>query len=481
MHLCGTMTSELVVQGSGTSGNPITIVFESGAAVHISPGADSSGAVNLGGASYITLDGGAGQPCGWDTATNLSEGTCNGQIENMLYGSSGATCPGGACTTQPSNTGCPGDALIQGSGSNIEIRNLNIGPAYVHTSTSNDGHGTPGICEDNGNNWNIHDNKLHDGGWHTVIVASSGTRSGISITNNELYNNGHNVAVGVTSTLNGFTMSGNYCHDMNNWDTSSDSWHNNCIHGYTNTSGQTMTNFTVNNNIMTGHMGQTATGQIFFECNGGTATNFAIFNNVLGNLDTSSSAAERLIDLSCATNNFWVYNNTEIGPNNSWGWCSMFGYSGGPVISITANENNVLSTCNYTMEADSVTFGVSDYNAWGPGGGDPWHVNNTPISSFSAWKSASGEGSHSTYNSSGVALSSAYKPNTGSPVIGAGVNVCNVNPTFCSNYPAIKSDLAGVPRPTGSTPWDVGALSLNTGAASETPPSPPSGLTATVD
>ena len=46
------------MQGSGTSGNPITILFQPNA-VMTSPAWPSSGAINVGGNGYITVDGGS--------------------------------------------------------------------------------------------------------------------------------------------------------------------------------------------------------------------------------------------------------------------------------------------------------------------------------------------------------------------------------------------------------------------------------------
>jgi hypothetical protein len=214
VHLCGIITSELSFQGSGTSGNVISLLFETGAKIQISPGMDSNGIINLGSHSYVLIDGGASQPCGWNTAKNTSEGSCNGQIENMLYGSSDGVCPAGKCTTQYSATS---NNMINGSGSNVEIRNLNIGPAYVHTSTGNGGDdsgGTGCIGDSSGSNWNVHDNKLHDGLWCVNIMWGSGTTSSVTVANNELYNNSHMLAVDGTATINGFTLSINYLHYM---------------------------------------------------------------------------------------------------------------------------------------------------------------------------------------------------------------------------------------------------------------------------
>ncbi|MBV9573020.1 MAG: hypothetical protein JOY93_03120, partial [Acidobacteriales bacterium] len=265
VHLCGIITSELYAQGGGSAGNPVTILFESGAKIQVSPGCDANGCLNLGGSSNLVIDGGLNQPCGWNTATNSSKGSCNGQIENMLYGSRGASCPGGPCTTQASSSN--GNLILCSGCSNIEIRNLEVGPSYIHTGSGDDTGGTQGILMKNGSNWNVHDNKMHDGSWHTILVyTNGGTSSNWTISNNEFYNNGHMMAVGAAgaSTLNGLTITGNYCHDMSNWDTSSDYWHNNCLHSF-GAQGSTLNNFILANNIMAGNMGNDVTAQAFLE------------------------------------------------------------------------------------------------------------------------------------------------------------------------------------------------------------------------
>ena len=253
VHLCGIITTELSFQGSGSSGNVVELRFETGASIQISPGMDASGIINTHAFSWILVDGGVSQPCGWNTSTNFTEGTCNGTIENMLYGSSGASCPGGACTTQfaGSNT-----AMINGTGSNVEIRNLNMGPAYVHISTgggATDGNGTGCILVENGSNWNVHDSKLHDGLWCVTDGWLSGTQSNMVFSSNEIYNNSHDFAIDGTATINGLTISGNYSHNHSNWDTTGDDNHANFVHFFTSVGTGTASNIGIYNNIIGGN------------------------------------------------------------------------------------------------------------------------------------------------------------------------------------------------------------------------------------
>jgi len=464
VHLCGTITTELTFQGSGSSGSPIDLLFETGASVQISPGEDANGAIGLGSNNFIVIDGGAGRPCGWDTATNASEGTCNGQIENMLYGSSDATCPGGACTTQATAT-----SLITGSGSNIEIRDLNVGPSYIHTSTGNGGNdvgGTGCISLLNGSNWNIHDNKLHDGSWCvTLTPTGSGSYSNWTIANNELYNNSHMVAIAGygASSLNGLTMSGNYTHDMHNWDTTTYKWHANSIHIF-GCCSSTYSNVTVNNNIMGGWGGLDVTAHIFAE-QVASMTNFHIFNNLMyWNGNTSG----RLIFLEECDSGCYIFNNTLSADNNT---AIQLGGPTNPVGGINVENNFITNAFTlFDIETGPITFGTLDHQVYGANTGNAWKYQGGFTSSFATWKTETREGLFSTYAPSGVGLNSNYMLQAASPAIGMGANLSNLGIT------ALSSDLAGAPR-SASGPWDIGAY--NYGSNSGSTIQPPTGVTAT--
>jgi hypothetical protein len=66
VHLCGTITSALTAQASGTASAQTTIFFEPGANISM-PYLPTTGAINLNGYSYITIDGNSNQ--GWIMAS----------------------------------------------------------------------------------------------------------------------------------------------------------------------------------------------------------------------------------------------------------------------------------------------------------------------------------------------------------------------------------------------------------------------------
>jgi hypothetical protein len=446
--LCGTITTQLYAQGGGSSGSVLTIQFETGASIQITPGCDSNGCIHLG-YSYVLVDGGAGQPCGWNTATNVTEGTCNGQIENMLSGTNGQTCPGGTC-----NGTLYGNLIYAGSNvGNIEIRNLNLGPQYIHTANAAglaDNNIPGGVTTNQGSNWNVHDNKMHDSGWFFTLNWGSGTITGMQFSNNEFYFCGHTFAVGGAGAGSlTFVVNGNYDHDHYNWDMTSDDEHHNFVHVFSSGLNGTV-NATYYNNIMGGQTGTYVTAQFFSEEM--TTVTEVIFNNVI-NL-SSNSSGNGWGPAMCNSNCFF-YNNTVsyAGQDVSVGY-STYTFA-------SAFENNALlnSSTLLNLAGSATSLSPFDYNAYGPAlSSNIWVYRGADYngSQFSAWKTASGEGSHSFYNGSGLTLNASLQPQTGSPLIAAGVNVCVVNASFCTSYPAIKSDIAGTVRPTSGA-WDIGA------------------------
>ena len=106
--------SSLTAQGNGTSGAPITILFEPGANF-TAPAISNGGAIVLANQSFIIVDGGSTVPCGFVNGSNV---TCNnGKIQS--------TANGTGLANQVASIGVEAD-----SANNIEIRNLEIGPLY---------------------------------------------------------------------------------------------------------------------------------------------------------------------------------------------------------------------------------------------------------------------------------------------------------------------------------------------------------------
>lgn len=519
IHICGTITDVangtlLTAYGSGSSGNPITIHFETGAVLQ-SPAEASF--INGNGQSYFLIDGGT--TCGY---VNGSSVACNGVIENTLNGYSGASCPGGPCAYQV------GTQAIAGFTSNLEVRNLLIGPIYVHGGTSDLTFSAPGPeCINfttGGGTINIHNNTMHDAGW-----CMNGGGNNITVAYNEIYNSDHSLGEGIYSdastTWTGQLLHDNYIHDPGNWDQTNNAFHHDGIHLFaycgTNVGGNNtycpasnIVQVEIYNNRISGNWGAHNTAGIFFEGNiGSTASPANIFNNVC------------IFTAGAVNNGCWngygntvnEFNNTAIGCGYTCQTYKIIGILDGPAI---LSENNIAtdaapvssngpwptggaSGCPYTLPAGAgggtqnciTTNAVFKNNFYS----NPTDFSNGFGYTKCVGTSCSGNG-FLNYNPSGFSSFEAGAPETGgifrdavatstylntstgqelsgSPTINAGQNLTS----FCTGLgipgnPCLQ-DIAGNNRPNSA--WDIGAYN-STGAAANQP-APPTGLIATVN
>lgn len=106
VHLCGTISTALWAQGSGSAGAPITVYFEPGASITPLTFCDGNGCLNLVNKSFIIVDGGS--TCGY---VNHVDTPCNGAIKNTNL-------------NPPSSS----FGIVADNCANCEFRNLTIGP-----------------------------------------------------------------------------------------------------------------------------------------------------------------------------------------------------------------------------------------------------------------------------------------------------------------------------------------------------------------
>src|SRR5262249_49183837 len=83
--LCGTITSELDAQGSGTPGNPITILFTAGAKIS----QPAVWAFNVSNRSWITIDGGTN---GIIESTSNGTGLANNEATKAIQANPCSNC-----------------------------------------------------------------------------------------------------------------------------------------------------------------------------------------------------------------------------------------------------------------------------------------------------------------------------------------------------------------------------------------------------
>jgi hypothetical protein len=447
VYLCGTLTgaanSTVVgIQSGGTSGSPVTLLWDTGAIVTapVCPGISSGGCVDIEGNAFVTLNGGT-----------------NGIIQN--------TANGTGLTYHQSST------AIQAIGAaNLTVENLTIQNIYVHTSASDSTiDDSSAVCiYDNGsaNNWVIQNNTMHDMSW--CISIQYNTTSNVTIAGNNIYNIDHGIAFGGPSS--GYTLSNvniykNKIHDYSNWDTSGDDYHHDGVHiwGNGDNGSDTITNVNIYDNMFGGCIGQNVTAHVFMEANGGNTTNVSIYNNTF--IDTCSGADNDGMLTTGVDGGYKIYNNTFMGTAGD----TCMGTSSSPNVTFV---NNVVSGCGilmYIASGGSFASGGLHNNVYANcAGSNCFAYKGNYSGSFSTWQSeAGGDASPSTYVS-GAGLNSSGLLQTGSAAINAGANLTSLN------LMPLDSDIVGTLRPSSGA-WAAGAYSSGTSASQ---PAPPTGLTA---
>ena len=443
-YLCGTITSAVTPQGSGSSGNVVTIKFDSGASIAM-PALPTGGAIVLTGLSNYLVDGNSSITCGYVANANV---TCNN-------GAIKSTANGTGLANQVASIGI--QAL---NANNIEIRGLVIGPVYQHTSTSDTTQSPPGpLCVqfDGANNVSIHNNTLHDAGW--CLNGGGGPSTNLNIYNNEIYSIDHGVGIGNANTS--INIYSNHFHDMANWDTTNNSFHHDGIHLF-GVTGAAINGANEYDNLFDGDMGNNVTAWIYNE---GLDQNINMYNNV-AYVAAGRNSCCGVIDFfgnGYTGSNNSAYNNVVLGAYTA-GTGSCFEAAAQTSVTV---KNNIFVGCQNIIGIDSATtIAAVNNNVYEDVGTDQgtgsaantfsWHGSS--FSSFTTWKSdcsCDSSGVFATLASINV-NSSTGKPQTGSTAIGAGANLTSLGIT------ALDSDILGTARPSSGA-WDAGAYVYTSG------------------
>jgi hypothetical protein len=453
VHLCGTITgtagsTALSVEGNGSSGNPVTILFESGA-VLTAPYWSFNGAITINNHSYITVDGGS-----------------NGVIRNTANG-----------------TGMAYSAASRGisanTSSNITIKNLAVSNICVHSSSADTkGCQTSGVQGDaifvnGGSNNTITGNTIDDAHWGIFLPFPGGaTTSNLIVSNNTVYNCDHGIAVGDGNTsaqLSGITISGNTFHDMANWDDVNDIFHHDYIHVFVVNGSSKITGLQIFNNSFYGDPGEHINAFVYIESQSGNSNSGALFyNNVLANASATHIPPYGYVSSSGSGNTSQsFYNNTIVGSSTSQAFaneCFLLGGTGYKVM-----NNSCQNVGLYLFVQPGATIASMDTNNWYNGGG--FYVNGSYLS-YLAWKALCLCDTNSV--TSNPSLDSSFKPLSTSPLVKAAANLYGLGVS------SLNMDKALLPRASSTTTkWDIGAYSYGT-SSSSTAPTAPTGLSASV-
>lgn len=423
-----TITGTLTIQGSGSSGNVITILFDSGAKFSKAAwGVTTSSAIYASGKNFIKIDGGT---------NGIIECTDNGDALGSQVVAAGIYA-----------TNC----------NDLEITSLTIQNIYVHVYNTNNIANVAqinGILAENGNNLSIH-NCVINHAYYGIFARANGDDN----TNWDIYSN----TISACSTaINGPTLSGAgdsiagvdvYNNDITmglNWYDTPNNNHIDGIHAF-GVSGTTdaITGFRFFNNYLHGDPSTHSTSPIFLEY---TITNPEVFNNlVVGNTNHPSQGYcyIKMVTGNNATSTARVMNNTFVGlgsgSTGGIGLCSE-GISG----NVLFIQNNIFLNCFVGIyEPGNTATLQSDYNDFFGNGYVGWRASSS--TTLALWRTATGGDANSI--NTDPDLDGSYNIDNTSPAYNTG--------TSLSAY--FTTDRYGVTRPQ-STTWDIGAMEVVVGS-----------------
>lgn len=449
VHLCGTFTGTpdeqlLKVRGSGKSGSPVTIKFESGANL-TAPYWSGLGAIYMNGASYITVDGGT---------NGIIQNTENGTGRKYQQQSRAVYAPG--CT-------------------NCTVQNLNIENIYVRTSSADlaiSAAGVSCIYLVNSNNFTINNVTCHDVAW-----AINGAGNNFTLEHSNIYNIDHGLAFGPAHAASNISIHDNHIHDYANWDSTGDKYHHDGLHLWGQRGGS-VSNGSIYNNLFDGDSGVNVTADIYLQ---DSISHIAVYNNVF------------IVPSNRTNNVLWF----AAGSTN---------LPGGPATGNSAHNNsiqdggqrqgsamNVESQLDFTATNNVLIGGSSDIGVYGGGSLSSTGINynvyqdlfadygdtntftwqGTIHHDLTSWqKTCHCDSQSKLVRSAQMNLGAVGSLSAGSAAIGAGTNLTEAAKGILA---PLATDKLGNARPA-SGPWDAGAY---IGGATVAPPAP-SGATVTI-
>ena len=405
VHLCGTISSPITVQGDGSEGNNITILFESGAKLSRNTWGEGGYAIAINGKKFIVIDGGT-----------------NGIIE--------ATNNGTALTYQDYAT----YGILASGATNVEVKRLTIRNIFVRTPATNGIFGGNGV-RFNGVSTNIAvDNNNISYANGGVYIAYANGSDNVNIYNNVITHGANGIVVG----NNGVSVITNlkiYGNSINLYDDASDSvcgntFHNDGMQIFAVTSGSSVTSPRIYGNTIGPNMGEctATTGWIFLST---YVASPLVYNNVLLLSGANKAPTNGFIYVRPTTGyivNAEIYNNTIVSNGDKGTGINDYNDANNGLVA----KNNILVNVNYGIYIKNLNYNAIDYNLYysnGTNGHTDAHgVTLDPL------------------------LNTSYMPQIGSPAIDA------ASPAIAS----FSTDKDGNIRPKGAR-WDIGAYEVDTG------------------
>lgn len=478
VHLCGTFTvtagtsNYLIFQAAGTSGSPITLLFEPGAVI-TSP-YWSGPVINHGGESYTTVDGGT---------NGIIQATDNGTVG--VAACIAGTGAGGTCGHSVDNGVCVAN---YGAATGLVDQNLTCANLYVDASLAdNGGEDTYGFDIDQGTSVIIQNNTAHDMKWAIRNSYSTGTYTGLTVTANTAYNVDHgwfltDSASGATASLTNVNVFGNNFTNFGNWDNTANLNHHDGLHISTNSTTSRFSLISLYNNFIGGEVGTNGNAGIFLSpASAAALTTVYVFNNVSVNQSTKQNCwANGSLGMTL-TGTVLVAQNTFASTEAS---CINSNLGAGGANHGLIYENNSATLTAYGNIFNLLpggaeqfhgisggsTVAASDYNNFN--GSLSWvGVTGTSYSTLATWQSGSGFDANSITGD--PLLSSSFQLQTGSAAILAAeslIGLCRRGSV--PGLGALCNDKNGNPRPASGN-WDQGAYNYVSAPSSNIAPIQP--------
>jgi hypothetical protein len=441
VHVCGTISDSgggsMVFQGSGASGNPITVKFEANAILQSTGwgegdgegGCPCRGAFTVSGQSNIVIDGGGTPNTGANPAGLAVQ---NGIIQNT-------TASGGNIGIYVNNT------------TNVTIKNLVI--QNIHSNSSAfDRAATDIIIDGTNSNLVIQNNLLNNGGTGAEFLGSEGAIP-TQLRNN--YFSDHCWQIFVAENLTDHAkINGN---EITNW-TNASACHTDGL--FSNGGAPDFYNNYIHGDLA----GPSPTAMVYctYVTSPGATTSCNVFNNTFA----TNSPPEVLNGGNGGPENF--LNNTVVGGPVLNQYEIQGTYHPATVennIGVASSGGDIYQTIY--GGSDTQWFAVSDYNDYYGFSSTGWDGN-----SLSTWHGL-GLDTHSITTNPNLGAFPYALP-TGSPAIGTGANLTSL---CTGRLVALCQDRLGNARPTTGA-WDMGATQTTQAANG---PSAPTNLNATVN
>lgn len=370
-HLCGTVTTAVTFQASGTSGNIITLLFETGGVMTATTWGDGGQAITISSKNYVAVDGGSN---GIIAATEVGTARANPTHNNR-----------GVYIT---------------ASTNIEVKNLTINEMFVRTPGTNGVFYGNGVRIENSSNINVHNNTVAYANTGIYGAYGSGNSAWDIHSNNLSHYNNAIVAgnLGVTS----LTTLNIYSNTINAFDDASDSTCGNTFH----TDGV----------------------QIFAQSAGSSVSSVKVYSNTIGPNNGTCTQKTASIFIEGLVSAPWIYNNLITSTTGVLAPTNGYIYDK-PASGITRSSvifNNTVYGFNLggngiAAEED----GVLVYNniMWDLNQGIYYAGNGSHTTDYNSYFSNTTDGHTDTNGvTSNPNLDGNFRP-TGAPIVGEGIDL----------------------------------------------------------